>query len=100
MQSNTFIRKNYKVFYRQFKNNSSRNFEECNSYVPLDVEQICSCDKTLKSIRNDSVNKLVFAHLKINSIRNKFELLKKQIKDNNDILTVSETKIDNIFPYC
>ena len=33
------------------------------------------------------------------SIRNKFELLKDQIKDNIDILMISETKIDDTFPH-
>ena len=42
---------------------------------------------------------LIFAHLNINSIRNKFELLKKQIKGNIDILMISETKIDDTFPH-
>ena len=33
------------------------------------------CNNTLKSLRKDNLNKLIFAHLNINSIRNKFELL-------------------------
>ena len=97
---NSFLRETSKVFNWQLKNDSSRNFEECNFDVALDAEQLSSCDKTLKSIRNDNVNKSIFAYLNINPIRNKFELLKAQIKGNIDILMISETKIDNIFPYC
>ena len=36
--------------------------------------------------------------MSINSIRNKFELLKDQVKVNIDILMISQTKIDDIFP--
>ena len=37
--------------------------------------------------------------MNINSIRNKSELFKDQIKGNIDILMISETKIDNTFPH-
>ena len=37
--------------------------------------------------------------MNINSIRNKFELLKYQITGNTDILMISETKIDDTFPH-
>ena len=46
----------------------------------------------------DKRNKLVFGHLNINSIRNKFELLSEQVKGNIDILITSETKVDDSFP--
>ena len=49
-------------------------------------------------MHKDNLNKLIFAHLNINSIRNKFELLSKQIKGNVDVLMISETKIDDSFP--
>ena len=63
------------------------------------LEQLSFCDETLKSKRNDNVNKLIFAHLKLNSNRNKFELLKERIKGNIETLMTSETKIDDIFPH-
>ena len=81
------------VFNRQFENNSSRNFEKCNS----DTGKLSSCDKTLKPIRNYKINKLIFAHL--NTDFKKFELLKQQIKGCIDILMISETKIDDTFPH-
>ena len=37
-------------------------------------------------------------HLNMNSLRNKFELLMHQIKDNIDILMLSETKLNESFP--
>ena len=44
------------------------------------------CNITLKTIRSDNVNKLIFAHLNINSIRNKFEFLAMLVKGEIDIL--------------
>ena len=58
--SNTFITDIFRAFNRQFKNNSGRNFKKCNSDISLDVVQLSSCDKTLKSTGNDSVNKFIF----------------------------------------
>ena len=52
----------------------------------------------LKSLRTSNPDKLVFAHLNINSVRNKFEMLSDQIKGNIDVLLVSKTKIDDSFP--
>ena len=40
---------------------------------------------------------LILANLNINSIRNKFDLLKDLIKDNIDILILTETKLDESF---
>ena len=51
----------------------------------------------MKALHSDNSNKLIFAHININSIRNKFEFLSTQLKENLDVLIVSETKIDNRF---
>ena len=42
-------------------------------------------------------DKIVVCHLNINSIKNKFDFLAHQIKRNNDILMISETKFNEIF---
>ena len=47
---------------------------------------------------DDNLNKLISAHLKINSIRNKFEEFISQVKVTVDVLMISETKIDDSFP--
>ena len=52
----------------------------------------------LRSIRQENINKLVFAHINKNSLRNKFELLVDQVKGNIDVLMISETKIDDSSP--
>ena len=55
-------------------------------------------NKELRDLRLRNLNKLIIAHLNINSLRNKFELLIPQIKDNIDILMIAETKLDESFP--
>ena len=42
--------------------------------------------------------KLIVAHLNINSIKNKFDFLSFMIEHNADILLISETKLDDSFP--
>ena len=39
-----------------------------------------------------------FAHLSINSVRNKFAFLATQVQGKIDIFIISETKIDESFP--
>ena len=52
--------------------------------------------KALKDIRISNMNKLIFGHLNINSLRNKFDLFSEQVKGSIDILTVS--KLGDGFP--
>ena len=59
---------------------------------------ICTETNHLKSLRKSNLNRLIFAHLNISSIRNKFEFLVKDLASNVDLLMISETKIDNSFP--
>ena len=44
------------------------------------------------------LNRIVLAHLNIDSLRNKLDLLADQIKGNVDVLAISETKLDDSFP--
>ena len=62
-----------------------------------------SSEETLKNgglneIRKKNPNGIIIAHLNINSIRNKFEMLKEVIGNKIDILLISETKLDDTFP--
>ena len=52
----------------------------------------------LNNLRLKNPNRLICAHLNINSVRNKFDLLSNIIKNNIDILMISETKLDSSFP--
>ena len=51
----------------------------------------------LKSLRCNNLSKLAFAHLNINSIRNKLEFISEQVRCNVDVLMVSENKINDSF---
>ena len=44
------------------------------------------------------MNRPIIAQLNINSIRNKFQFLEKEVCANLDILLISETKLDDSFP--
>ena len=82
----------------------------CNSGIPDD--EVCdnnsACDAStnnsenyslyLKQLKSKNVNRLIFAHININSIRNKFEMLVDGISGNVDVLLISETKLDKSFP--
>ena len=53
--------------------------------------------EVLVSLRRSNLNRIILAHLNINSIPNKFSLLAEGVSGNVDI-TISETKIDETFP--
>ena len=54
--------------------------------------------KVLNNICQKHSNRLVIAQLNINSLRNKFALLSTITKDYVNLLLISETKIDSLFP--
>ena len=54
--------------------------------------------KALKDIRRENLNRVIFAQLNINSIRNKFDVLSLEVRGSVDILLITETKIDQSFP--
>ena len=72
--------------------------EEWISNLTLTGLKIIDCKSTLKTIREDNLNKLTFAHLTINSIWNKFDKIMSQVKDAVDNLIISETKIYDSLP--
>ena len=51
-----------------------------------------------KEMKAQSSDKLILGHLNINSIRNKFEVLKFIIDNNINIFLISEAKLDDSFP--
>jgi len=55
-------------------------------------------DDLLLNTRLKNPTRLIFAHLNINSLRNKFEFLKEKISSYLDIFLISETKLDSSFP--
>ena len=53
---------------------------------------------SLSNIRKNNINRLILAHININSKRKKFDQLVDGVKGKVDVLMISETKIDNSFP--
>ena len=53
---------------------------------------------SLYSIRKGKLNKLLVAHLNINSLRLKFDSLAQKLTGNVDMLMISDTKLGNTFP--
>ena len=51
----------------------------------------------LNKIRKKNSGRIIIDHLNINSLRNKFEMLKEVIRNKIDILLISETKLDDAF---
>ena len=54
-------------------------------------------EKSLRVIRQENSNHIIFVHVNIKSLRNKFDLLANQIIRNVDVLVISETKLDVSF---
>ena len=53
----------------------------------------------LFNIRKHHSNKIIMAHININSLRNKFGILTNSASGYIDILMISETKLDDTFPH-
>ena len=97
--SDAFLKEISNVFNWHYSDEDSRlNHEGCKSKFSLEDKKRIDTKTILKSIRQEHTNKLVFAHININSLRNKFELLADQVKGNIDVLMISKTKIDDSFP--
>ena len=80
------------------------NFERESHVLETPDRNLCrknnftSPKEKLNNLRLKNPNRLICAHLNINSIRNKFELLSNIVKNNIDILMISERKLDSSFP--
>ena len=69
----------------------NRNFCRKNNFTSRTKEE-------LNNLRLKNPNRLICAHLNINSVRNKFDLLSDIIKNNIDIQMISQIKLDSSFP--
>ena len=47
----------------------------------------------MENLRLKNSNKVITGHININSLRNKFEVLTKMVRDKVDLLMISETKL-------
>ena len=76
--------------------NISNSSEVKTSYPSICDDVVGNPD--LRVLRNKNLNKLIIAHLNVNSLRIKLEFLKEQIQNSIDILMISKTKTDASFP--
>ena len=83
--------------WQRDKNNKGFTVGGSNSDQTNVDQKVTDGNRVLKSLSCNNLNKLVFAHMNINSIRNKFELLSDEVRDNADVLMVPKTKTDNSF---
>ena len=56
-----------------------------------------SVESVPKFYRSKFPKKLLIGHININSIRNKFEILKSMLSEVLDVLMITETKLDDSF---
>ena len=77
------------MFFNWHFRTKNSDSEEGISNLTLKCQKIIDFKSTLKTIRDDNLNKLVFPHLNINSIRNKSEELISQVKGTIDVLMTS-----------
>ena len=57
-----------------------------------------SSSAILQGIRSQNSTKIIMAHINLNSIRNKFDMLSYLVAGKIDILIISESKLDSSFP--
>ena len=71
--------------------NDTVDNENVRSSLNCSISEPLSAMEILKNLKLKNVNRLVVGQLNINSISGKFDLLKEVIKDNIDILVITET---------
>ena len=98
--ANNFLKYLRSTFWDDIDSNCFEvNVHECESKldIPDRLSDVVS-ERSLKVIRKKNPNRIVLAHLNINSLRNKFDILIDQITGNVDVMVISDTKLDDSFP--
>ena len=72
--------------------NPSETTNSCKRNTESDDE---CCNESLKELRQKNLNPPIIVQLKINSTRNKFQILERQVCANLDILLITENKLDH-----
>ena len=63
----------------------------------VSVDSVTTNANIVRKMKVQFPDKLIIAHLNIDSIRNKFDTLSFMIENNIDIMLISETKLDDSF---
>ena len=77
--------------------NHNRNIHNNSVFNPINNNNKDDIYSILNAIRVKNIHRVIIGHLNINSIRNKFVALSDIMKNNIDIILISETKIDKSF---
>ena len=80
---------------------SSRLNVNAQPFLPATLNNVSEDEDVypvLSNLRIKNINKILIAHLNINSLRYKFDMLSDIITGKIDIILISETKLDNTFP--
>ena len=75
--------------------NSSNNKSLINDNLAIQPGIVKS---VLKCLHSNHPQQIIIGHLNINSIRNKFDIMKPMLMHDIDIFMVTETKLDDSFP--
>ena len=73
--------------------NSTNVLDNSNGQIDIEEPNII-----LSELKAKNAERLIIAQININAVENKFQSLVSLIKDNVDIIMISETKIDDSFP--
>ena len=91
-----------KVSDETYESTSSSLTKDCQSELsptsPTNAPSSFADLDKLSELRFANRDRIIIAHLNINSIRNKLEMLKIAVANHLDILLISETKLDQSFP--
>ena len=71
--------------------------KEHNSTQSIKSKESSNDLSVLDCVRLNNADSLIIGHLNINSLRNKFEMLREIPQDKLDILLISETKVNSSF---
>ena len=72
--------------------------ENFRSELPTDLNELpCEASQFLTKLKISNKERIVFGHLNINHLQNKFEPLMSLVKDKLDLFLLTETKIDQSF---
>ena len=84
-----------RIDWNVFPYDSNVVYDECLSDTLGDTDS--DVKSTLNIFCKNNMDKVIFAHLKVNSIKNKFDQLRVMIKGHIDALMISKYKLDNSY---
>ena len=76
---------------------NSSNYNSSINYIPA-ISDNCNVNSALRQLCLNHPQQIIIGHLNINSIRNKFNLMKTILTRDIDILMITKTKLDDSFP--